>query len=75
MSSVSDAMRIVEDRQKQRKNLKNHSRESETMHDVVQQKKDIFIVTMTTQIIRKERERLCMIIKKKETDLSEYEIF
>ena len=39
------------------------------MHDIVQQKKDIFIVTMTTQIIQKEKERLTQIIEKKQQDL------
>lgn len=52
---ITQAMTIVVERQKQRKNLKNHSRRLETMHDVVSQKKEIFLVTMTTDIIEKER--------------------
>jgi hypothetical protein len=39
------------------------------MHDVVSQKKEIFLVTMTTQTIEKERHRLTHIIKKKQLDL------
>jgi hypothetical protein len=69
---ITQAVNIVVERQKQRKNMKNHAAKKETMTDIVGQKKDIFLVTMTTDIIKKEREKLKKIIDEKTRDLNLY---
>lgn len=69
---ITQAVNIVVERQKHRKNMKNHATKKETMTDIVGQKKDIFLVTMTTDIIKKEREKLKKIIDEKTRDLNLY---
>lgn len=55
---ITQAADIISGRKKERENLKNQSRKKVTMSDVVDQKKEIFLVTMTTQIVNKERVKL-----------------
>lgn len=66
---LTEAMSIVMDRKKQRDNLKHYSRNKETMTDVVAQKKEIFLVTMTTKIIKDETEKLQRLIEGKKQAL------
>ena len=68
---ITEAISIVLDRKKQRDNLKHHARNRETMADVVAQKKEIFLVTMTTQIIHEERIKLSKLIDAKKAALNE----
>jgi cation transport regulator ChaB len=64
-SLITEAMNIVLERKKQRDTRRNNSRNKETMTDVVAQKKEIFLVTMTTENIKKERENLSQLIDKR----------
>ena len=68
---ITEAIGIVLDRKKQRDNMKHHARTRETMSDVVEQKKEIFLVTMTTQIIQQERVKLSQLIDNKKAALNE----
>lgn len=66
---ITEAMSIVMDRKKQRDNMKHYSRNKETMTEVVSQKKEIFLVTMTTKIIKEETEKLQRLIENKKQAL------
>lgn len=68
---LTEATSIVMERKKQRDNLKHHARNRETMADVVAQKKEIFLVTMTTKIIKEETEKLKQLIDGKKTALNQ----
>jgi hypothetical protein len=68
---ITEAMGIVLDRKKQRENMKHYSRNKETMTEVVAQKKEIFLVTMTTKIIKEETEKLQRLIESKKQALHE----
>lgn len=68
---ITEAMNIVLDRKKQRENMKHYSRNKETMTEVVAQKKEIFLVTMTTKIIKEETEKLQRLIESKKQALQE----
>jgi hypothetical protein len=66
---ITEAFNIVMDRKKQRDNMKHYSRNKETMTEVVSQKKEIFLVTMTTKIIKEETEKLQRLIENKKQAL------
>lgn len=68
---ITEAMNIVVDRKKQRDNMKHYARNKETMTEVVAQKKEIFLVTMTTKIIKEETEKLQRLIESKKQALHE----
>lgn len=68
---LKQAMDIVNERKKERDNLRDQTRKRETIRDVVDQKKDIFLVTMTTEIIKKERENLKNKIRQKNEALAQ----
>lgn len=68
---ITEAMNIVLDRKKQRENMKHYSRNKETITEVVGQKKEIFLVTMTTKIIKEETEKLQRLIESKKQALHE----
>lgn len=70
---ITQASDIISSRKKERENLKNQSRKKETMSDVVDQKKEIFLVTMTTQIVNKERLKLIDQSNEKNAALEESE--
>lgn len=70
---ITNASEIISSRRKERENLKNQSRKKETMSDVVDQKKEIFLVTMTTQIVNKERLKLIEQSNEKNLALEESE--
>lgn len=64
-------MSIVGERQKNRELQKTHPKQLESIIDTVAQKKEIFLVTMTTQIINNERQSLNNIIEDREQALKE----
>lgn len=68
---ITEATNIVLERKKQRENMKHYSRNKETMTEVVAQKKEIFLVTMTTKIIKEETEKLQRLIESKKQALHE----
>jgi hypothetical protein len=68
---ITQAIDTINIRRKERENLKNQSRKKETMSDVVEQKKEIFLVTMTTQIVKEERKKLIEMANEKNNALDE----
>jgi membrane-bound inhibitor of C-type lysozyme len=68
---ITQAIDTINVRRKERENLKNQSRKKETMSDVVEQKKEIFLVTMTTQIVKEERKKLIEMANEKNNALDE----